>query len=73
MLGTPCEEPCGCAWGSADLPFERDEHNLSQPDADYEHDAGLKQFTECLECGAVWTTRQDNAWVRAAERAAARR
>lgn len=67
-MSRPCGEPCGCNWGSADNPFVRDEFDISKPDDDYDFDPGLKKFTECLECGAVWTTRQDNAWVRAGER-----
>ena len=57
MDDTPFEEPCGCQWGSADQVFKPNEYVL---------DRRLKRFTECLECGAVWTTKQDNDWVSAA-------
>jgi hypothetical protein len=67
-MNQPSEEPCGCNYGSADNPFEVDPNDPSKPFDEYNHDPGLLRFTECLECGAVWTTRQDNAWVRTAER-----
>jgi hypothetical protein len=64
----PREEPCGCAWGSADTPFERDPGDHTKIAPDYNPDEKLRQFTECLECGATWTTEQDNAWVSAGVR-----
>ena len=54
----PYEEPCGCNWGSADFPSDATDCEPFTED-----------FVECYECGAVWTAKQDNAWVLNAERA----
>lgn len=65
---SPRGEPCDCPWGSADMPFLRDARWLQRPHRDYEHDDALKEFTECLECGAVWDSADDNEWVTTEDR-----
>lgn len=54
-MSQPDHEPCGCQWGCADQPFiDR---------VDFEPDVRLAKFTECIECGAVWSTADDNEYV----------
>lgn len=67
MRTDPAEEPCGCHWGNADQVFEVESEHSNTPHEDYEFDEALSDYRMCLECGAVWTTRDDNRWVRAAE------
>lgn len=67
MRTSPYEEPCGCHWGNADQIIEVERAGSDTPHPDFAFDHKLRGFTMCFRCGAVWTTRDDNRWVRAAE------
>lgn len=70
MRSDPKSEPCGCPWGNADTPFQVDSRNPRRLHPEYLPDDRLKHLTTCLECGAVWSSKDDDEWVVTAERMA---